>query len=410
MNFIEGIKEVFKRNVRDFEEDDCEYRFTYYDKLFVISKGEVNSLYEKFNGVSIDDELSLYNTNYYECLVEESGPVTKDDIEIIDTANEIVYKLGEVSDEYIIFLFERVFTQPIDYRRKLMALNSMAIRRYVEETDNVMDLLRIHLRRFITLKIISQSSSSLNEYKTKVDAFLFNVSYNTKYSLAQVKYTDEFFGRRRRGNRRISIEDIEAPKRKYISDLVYHYQMGLSTFQPALQFISYYHIMEHFFQKVYYEDLVNTIREELTSPRFSAKKDSEINKLIKTIKKKIRIDNENNSVKSESEALYLTLINYVDLDVLKEDLNEVDSNLLDYYSNNTVEFSNGPKVNFTLDNEGVFKQISNRIYKTRNAVIHSKSDDKERYIPFRHESKLLKEIPLLQVIAEQIVIKTSKLL
>lgn len=161
---------------------------------------------------------------------------------------------------------------------------------------------------------------------------------------------------------------------------------------------------------MFYEKIVTEIREELTSPRFSPRRDKDINKLVKFIKKKIRLDNEHELIKNESEALKFTLIKYVNVEKLLDGLNEMNSGIIDYYTNTNVSFSNGSKINFSLEDEKIYKQISNRIYKTRNAVIHSKSDEKERYMPFKHEGQLLKEIPLLQIIAEEIIISTSEML
>jgi hypothetical protein len=113
---------------------------------------------------------------------------------------------------------------------------------------------------------------------------------------------------------------------------------------------------------------------------------------------------------SELEALRLTLHKYVDLGTLKDKLNTYDETLLDYYRDNTVSFSNGDKVDFQDgDTERVLRAISQRVYKTRNAIVHSKEGEKSRYIPFRHDRTLLKEVPLIRFIAEQIIIETSSI-
>lgn len=83
---------------------------------------------------------------------------------------------------------------------------------------------------------------------------------------------------------------------------------------------------------------------------------------------------------------------------------------LSYYVGNTVHFAKGDKINFYDDSEDkIYDSMANRIYKTRNAVIHSKLDEEDRYIPFRHETELHKEIPLVQGIAEVIIIFTSEI-
>ena len=58
------------------------------------------------------------------------------------------------------------------------------------------------------------------------------------------------------------------------------------------------------------------------------------------------------------------------------------------------------------------KKIAARIYKTRNALVHHKSNTarlKERgiYHPFKDEAELSNEIPLMRFVAEAIIIKTA---
>jgi hypothetical protein len=53
--------------------------------------------------------------------------------------------------------------------------------------------------------------------------------------------------------------------------------------------------------------------------------------------------------------------------------------------------------------------LSNRIYNVRNALIHSKEGEKRRYVPFsENENELRKELPLIRLVAEQIIINSSK--
>lgn len=56
--------------------------------------------------------------------------------------------------------------------------------------------------------------------------------------------------------------------------------------------------------------------------------------------------------------------------------------------------------------------MANRVYKTRNSLVHSKSNEvklNERgiYKPFKDSKALLKEIPLLKEISEEIIIKSA---
>ena len=74
-----------------------------------------------------------------------------------------------------------------------------------------------------------------------------------------------------------------------------------------------------------------------------------------------------------------------------------------------VAFCKAPTIPWN-DSEGVYNQIARRIYYTRNSLIHSKSGkNRERYKPYKDEKELQKEIPLVRVIAEMIIINSSKI-
>lgn len=71
-------------------------------------------------------------------------------------------------------------------------------------------------------------------------------------------------------------------------------------------------------------------------------------------------------------------------------------------------FSGGDEVDLENPNESIIgEKLSSRIYKTRNAIVHSKESERVRYTPFRDDRILVKEIPLLRFIAEQIIIESS---
>ena len=58
--------------------------------------------------------------------------------------------------------------------------------------------------------------------------------------------------------------------------------------------------------------------------------------------------------------------------------------------------------------ENIYSNLSERIYSTRNSIVHSKQGDKPKFIPFKDKIDLFKEIPLIRFIAEEIVFATSK--
>ena len=63
------------------------------------------------------------------------------------------------------------------------------------------------------------------------------------------------------------------------------------------------------------------------------------------------------------------------------------------------------------DLQGVYTQVARRIYFVRNSLVHSKSGkNQERYKTYKDEQSLEKEIPLVQSVAELIIINSSKIL
>jgi hypothetical protein len=109
-------------------------------------------------------------------------------------------------------------------------------------------------------------------------------------------------------------------------------------------------------------------------------------------------------------ALRLTLTRYVEIGQLASDLEAFDDTLLDYYSEQAVSFCGGDTVSFrSSEPSDVLKALSSRIYKTRNALVHSKEGSKGRFIPFTNDRDLLPEIALIRFIAEQIIMATSSI-
>lgn len=215
----------------------------------------------------------------------------------------------------------------------------------------------------------------------------------------------------RQRNRFSEIEkEFDPPRRKYISELISYYQMAMASESPYLEFISYYHVIEYFFDTVFNDELVNKIREKITMPTFSYKRKKDLLDLVKLVLKLSSIGNDG-MVHNELNALTLTLKKYIDITDLRKEIENQDKNYINYLKTEKVLFSNGNTVN--LDNNDfncVCKELENRIYITRNALIHSKELENSKYQPFHDDKVLLKEMLLLRLIAEQLIIRTSQVL
>lgn len=404
------------------EEMDEAYSFDFNErgvnKVLELPKTDLDEVLSNLNQQENPDETVISTPKSYEVLVREEssfprmGPRLRDEsILVEDQDNSLSYRLSRPTDEFLIFLLLKV--SEISSPRAMvmpMPLSRVFDRPREEEVSDIFELLKRVIPRFLTLQIASEKNRSNTELERFSSAFLFQLSYNIDIALVPQRHIEEIVrsGRINRV-RRSSMDELDPPRRHYISDLVHHYQLAVGADNPFLEFISYYHVAEHFFETVFNQDLVERIRSKLTQPDFSYKRKKDIGVLIKDISKSLQIRNESITF-SEQEALRLTLENYIDFEDLKNKIDDYDSTLREYYRTTKVGFSNGDEFDLSGSDEAVLaKKLASRIYKTRNAIVHSKDSDKSIYMPFRDDKILVREVPLVRFIAEQIIIESSSI-
>lgn len=417
---IKGIVNLVinkEEGIITFSINDKTYKYTIDDYEQTIKNKQNN-----------DNEGYIYSDNYYEAMLIETSddriPMMHrlDNIlgEYDDIENTINYSLGPISDQFIIYNldnFDNLRGRKPMYMLRYALDRKEVIEQYFDDEKNevaLFSLIRLYFRHNFSLKITTDKKYKIDEFETLSDSFLYNVAYNTNILLKRISETldntslDAFKISRRNYN-------ISAPKRKYVQKLLEQYNTAISSRDPFIQFICYYHIIEHFYEDVYNEALINNLRLELTNPGFSIKNDKNISKLIDIVKKKLKQNKEEFSI-NELEALELVLKKYVSLDELKSQLNSLEPKCIDYYNNTNVKFCERTKLNFAdLKDESNYKNIAKRIYKTRNALVHYKSDDKSTkelkvYSPFNDKKALEKEIPLMRIIAEIIILNNSAII
>jgi hypothetical protein len=417
---IEDFKEVLNKlpslSIVEEKDDKIILNYERFGKQWELEKDDVEDIIKKLKEKNIKkDETILYNEYSYEVLIKfESSPLIflrdfYDDrcISKEDIANSIEYELSKPTNEYMLFIF-KALGESGSLRDFFRHIPSPIMRKKIKDLDFFEFLSEIIGNRIYTLKIKSKEPVSVDKFSDLATSFLFNLSYNLNMAIIEIRFLCELNRYRFVRKRRSSLDEIEPPRRIYIPDLTYRYQMAISTDSIPLQFLSFYHIIEYFFHDVYNEELLNTIKDKITSPDFSYKRKKDLESLVKLIRQKNK--REDLSYINEQEALYLTLKKYIELDDLIEKLNEYDNRLIEYYKKEKVPFSQGRIVDFTLDTEKVFKQLADRIYKTRNSIVHSKEAGKPKYVPFRNDRELLMEIPLMRFISEEIIINSSKII
>ena len=414
--FIDKVKFILRRFNREFNIDYSEDSISYIvgEKSFEFSKSDYNNI----SNDAMKSDLSQFtvsNNNSYEVIIYQTNKMVRRllpykleerivSTNIKDSMNNIEYKFQEISDVMVWNIIKEIDLE--SFKKTFMIFPS---RLPGDEGENLFNLLRICFRNPYSLIVSYKKDidkSKLNDY---INSFLFNFCYNYGYSFRIMNSLDELLNiRYRNKNSSYKSEELDAPRLLYKQDLTEQYHMAVSLEDPFVQFIGFYHIMEYFYEEIYKEGVVNNVKEILLDPGFSTKRKKDIMKLVDLINKK----RTESTVGSELEALELTLRKYIDIEKITEKLNEINEDIIEYYKNNKVNFSNGDAIDLIGDKKHIFKKLANRVYKTRNSLVHSKSNEvrlNERgiYKPFKDSKTLLKEIPLLKVISEEIIIKSA---
>ncbi|CAM5494268.1 hypothetical protein SBADM41S_00716 [Streptomyces badius] len=203
---------------------------------------------------------------------------------------------------------------------------------------------------------------------------------------------------------------MDAPRMTYTSDLVHHYQLAVSAESPMLKYLSYYHIAEHFFEKVFNDDFVEQVRKKIADPSFSLKRSKDIQGVIKLVTSTQRKVRDEGGV-DEQRALALVLERYVDIPRLVGDVRANDSSLIEHYRTTSPSFTENLPVNLEGEKESeVITALAKRIYQTRNSLVHAKDGSRPKYFPFVNDAELTKEIPLIRFCAEQVIIEHGKVI
>jgi hypothetical protein len=374
------------------------------ERLSNVTKALANK--EFHHSFALTDDLS------YEVLVRAEnnfGPpisflLRDKKVEKFDPENNLTYIFSQCSDEYLLFLISKITPEDA----KTTYPRSMLVDYFDKEasSDDILLALKKFWRRASSVQIKSQEKRKPEDLARCLNAFLFQLSYNLDIAIVEVRDESEIGGfRRTRRGRRSNPDYIAPPKLYYIPDLTYHYQMGLASDIALLKYLSYYHVAEHFFDQVFQDDLIEGIKHLITKPGFSYHRRKDINSLINYVNSRQKTK-EDRVTFNEQVALRLTIQKYVKLEELLSELQEDNAELVTYYKTNGVSFSDGDPVN--LEDKDPSEKLSKRIYKTRNAIVHSKEGEKSRFVPFKHDPILAKEIPLLKLIAEQIIINSAE--
>jgi hypothetical protein len=383
---------------------------------FVLKDNELKEIYEKINH-SRNEGLELIVDNNYEIAIDIDTPLLRRHefpIMSVDNENQIDYEIGYYSIEYFIFLLDMLIEKRRQPNRRLLL--PIQFRRVLEfrvkaYEDDEIDWKKVLVQGIgeLSLKIHDTNCCSIDKFRRKKSAYVFELMYKSGFAIIEQSDLEMIFPARELARDRIDITTLETiPHREYISDVVDYYRLAISSADSYIKFISFYHVMEYFYDEVYRKKIVEELQEKITHPDFSYRNEDKVYEIATFVKNRMHMNDESGQG-DELESLKYVLKEYVDIEQLKEKVKAIDAESVQYYQNTKVSFCKAPIIPWN-DAEGVYTHIAKRIYYTRNSLIHSKSGkNRDRYKPYSDEKVLQREIPLVKVIAEMIIINSSKI-
>lgn len=418
---VSHILHIYKNSLL-FDYDDEQIIYTIASQKYVYTKEEYNAFMENVEKCDFK-RYSICDGNTYEAIVHlpEGNARRYSTSYLEDKLAELIVKDEEAK---ITYFFEGVSEKLVWYiikdydidKKIYMRLSTFMFDRRCEnlKEKNLFQLLKMIMRIPPSICIRSDNIKSREQFQKYAKSFLFNMAYNFDFVFKPVVEFEDLFPQRIPLNKKRihNITELMAPQLSYKEELVEQYYMALLSQNPFVQFIGFYHIMEHFYEEVYNEDMFVSVQHIIQHPGFSVKRTKDIVKIVELIKKKTRQGKEEFQG-SELEALELTLKKFVDISELRNDLMEFKDSLIEYYKNSEVSFSSGDAVDLMDDsNEKTYKKLATRIYKTRNALVHNKSNENRLskrgvYKVFNDSQELSMEIPLMRYISEAIIIHSA---
>ncbi|CAI3924455.1 unnamed protein product [Commensalibacter communis] len=415
--FQKSLIEYAKVNLQeDFKEENINKKINIESWFFNKHKKQlekfnkiVETTNKKLHSLSIFQDVIIHSSHYFEIPIYFSCDdylelnYSTRTASICDENNHINYELNSnPSPEFTLLMFnhlKRLYQKPIIDDNNFTAFD--VLYNSIKD-DYIFTSYPFHYS--FNLKITTQQPIDFQTFKKLSDAFLFQVMLNCnipcEYCLNILALLDiNTGGYFKKKNLNIL---TTPPQRIYHNHIIDYYSLALSSNEPFAQYLSYYHVLEYFFDEVFNENLRKEFQNKITHPNFSYKNNNELDKVIDFIKKETR-DYKKNGQGNELESLKLVLKKFINRGELQKRLSPEQ---IEYYLKNKISFSHAPTISFK-DTEGFYNHLAQRIYQTRNALVHSKEGNVGRYKPYQDSEELSKEIPLIKLVAEQVIINSS---
>jgi hypothetical protein len=345
-------------------------------------------------------DTSLSAPGYHEQVVDIQGrgPVSwrlfreSEELSLKHPNNGFEITVGPVSTNFVFFLTDSDAIAKDLRRAVIMRRNPYQ----QKENLNLRDL----FSRIISVKIRAPSGHALfnnsRQLGALAEASLYHIAYGYGVSIIPIQsWERSFYSLETRKK-----ETVQFPLRTYNSELVAYYQLALGAESLILSYLALYKILEYFFTSAAEHVLFDRVKEQLVAPDFSHLKTGKLRELTKTIR---RFDQK----MDERKMLQTVLEQHLEKDSVRQWIAAYEGNNGPHYTEERNVF--GEPLRIDISDNQLFPTIAARVYHIRNALVHNKEGEISRFIPFSGQEKiLLSEAPLLQLVAEELILKTGK--
>jgi hypothetical protein len=381
----------------DIDIVEPDFVVSYRDGSFLLPTVAVGEFLNARPMIERPEPTSLFYPGHYECLVERIGPLGVG-IGLLGRNRDQPIRLArpdgalsaEVSPASVPFVLTMMAEFNVAFARRLFITPMMGQGPHTFAQ---------FFARFLTVKVSASAESPFyhvhDPLKNLAEASLFNLAYGGKIILTRARTWD----RGRRNVRRGKIQDVQFPRRTYNSDLVSYYRLGIGSDSLLLAYLAFYKILEHFFPIVTELGLQRRMAEKLIAPEFSHTKPAQLRQLARIVRKyDQRMD--------EEKMLSAVIEHFFPVDEVRDWVQDYEGKARKYYTEPQKVL--GQTLALDLNTDQLASSLANRIYHIRNALVHNKEGEVARFIPYTgQEEVLLAEIPIVQFLAEQIIIKSG---
>jgi hypothetical protein len=199
-------------------------------------------------------------------------------------------------------------------------------------------------------------------------------------------------------------EDLKFPEREYDQQPISLYWYAKSAVGlPLLQFLAYYQVLEFFMPTYSNHDAVGKIKNILKDPRFNPERDSQITRILATLRPSKRGFGDE---RSQFESVIRQCVSQEEL----RDFFESSPQISEYYTSEYKPISE-KKIPLNNKESDHIQETALRLYEIRCRIVHTKDQsDKELQLllPFSKEtSDLHFDIALIEFISTAVLVASS---